>query len=120
MELFSWKILSALVTLDGKNEFSMERLRLQKPGNSKPSILITLMYLIIRLWQLWLNNEDYKGRNGVFYFIYDRTFTSLNKSNWRPQLYTILDNRYESVKTILLYLLRHNTSIRGCKQLKFL
>ena len=43
MELFSWKILSALVTShDGKNLFSMECLHLPKPVNSKPSISITL------------------------------------------------------------------------------
>ena len=35
MELFSWKILSALVTsLDGKNQFSMERVHLPKPGQN--------------------------------------------------------------------------------------
>ena len=30
------------MSLDGKNQFSMERVHLPKPGNSKPSISITL------------------------------------------------------------------------------
>ena len=39
--------LSALMTsLDGKNQFSMERAHLPKPGNSKPSISIMLGLVI--------------------------------------------------------------------------